>query len=274
MTIEEMIEIKKSGGYSYKLLANMSGLEAAVIQKIFTGKTKSPRHETIIALEKALGTLKESREIANMQMNSFYGENVLREPETEYGSKGNDKKYNISDYWSLPEGVRKELIDGKFYDMSSPGLDHQIVAREISNTLINSISSRKGNCQVFFSPLGVQLNKDDKTMVEPDIIIVCDKDKYYGRKNIFGAPDFIIEIISDSTKKKDMTTKLTKYEEAGVREYWIVDPKKRIVIAYVFAEEVTPTIYTFEDEVPLSIYDGKIKVNFKEIKSTLEMMGV
>ncbi|WP_029232019.1 Uma2 family endonuclease [Butyrivibrio sp. VCB2006] len=274
MTIEEMIEIKKHGGYSYKLLANLSGLEAAVIQKIFTGKTKSPRHDTIVALEKAFETLRESKEIALTQRNSSFGENGLCEPEIEYGSKGKSDKYTVSDYWALPEGNRKELIDGKFYDMSAPGLDHQIVAREISNTLINSISSRKGKCQVFFSPLGVQLNKDDKTMVEPDIIIVCDKDKYYGKKNIMGAPDFIVEIISDSTKKKDMTVKLAKYEDAGVREYWIVDPKKRIVISYVFAEEVTPTIYTFDDVVPIAIYDGKIKVNFKEIKSTLEMMGV
>ncbi len=269
MTIEEMIRIKKSGGFSYKVLSELSGLEGAVIQKIFSGKTKSPRHDTIIALEKAFEELLKDKRESVVEK----GEYILRDAEVQYGST-NVTSMRIADYMNLTEDEHKELIDGKFYDMATPSLSHQTVLREIGNSLINSLVTKKGKCQVFFAPLAVQLDRDDKTMVEPDIMVVCDRDKYFGRKFIFGAPDFIIEILSDSTRKKDMTIKLSKYEKAGVREYWIIDPEKRVILSYVFADEITPTIYTFDDDVPVAIYDGKIKVNFKEIQNTLTFMGV
>ena len=83
------------------------------------------------------------------------------------------------------------------------------------------------------APMDVQLDCDDKTMVQPDVMVVCDRDKIT-RKCIYGAPDLAVEILSDSTKKKDMYVKLGKYMEAGVREYWLVDPKGKKVIVYDF----------------------------------------
>mgnify|MGYP000172932761 CR=1 FL=1 len=88
------------------------------------------------------------------------------------------------------------------------------------------IKGKGGKCKVFVSPIDVQLDKDDKTMVQPDIFILCDQSKNIGRC-IYGAPDMVIEITSPSTRKKDFGKKLEKYVNAGVREYWIVDVKNR-----------------------------------------------
>ena len=98
------------------------------------------------------------------------------------------------------------------------------------------------------SPIDVQLNCDDKTMVQPDVLVVCDREKVI-RRCIYGAPDFIIEILSLTSRKKDMFTKLAKYKEAGVREYWLVDP----------------LIYGFDSKVPVMIFGGECEIDFAEI---------
>jgi Uma2 family endonuclease len=95
-------------------------------------------------------------------------------------------------------------------------------------------------------------------------MIVCDRDKLkYGR--VYGAPDFVVEVLSASTAKKDGALKLSKYCNADVKEYWLVDPKKKRVVVYDLEKDAFPTVYTFEDEVPVGIFEGKCKVDFKEI---------
>ena len=98
------------------------------------------------------------------------------------------------------------------------------------------VKKNKKPCRVFEAPVDVQLFCDNKTMVQPDVLVVCDRDKIKGF-GIFGAPDFILEILSKSTRKKDMGIKLEKYMEAGVREYWIIDPCKEALITYYFEDE-------------------------------------
>lgn len=80
-----------------------------------------------------------------------------------------------------------------------------------------------------------------------------------------GAPDFVVEVLSDSTKRKDATTKLVKYRDAGVREYWMVDAKKKRVVTYFFDEDELPVIYGFEDELPVHIYGEGLKIDLKEV---------
>ena len=89
----------------------------------------------------------------------------------------------------------------------------------------------KGHCKAFVAPVDVQLDCDDKTMVQPDILIVCDPDKLI-KQCVFGAPDFVAEVLSKSTKNKDMNLKLMKYKRAGVREYWLIDTENEKVITY------------------------------------------
>ena len=119
----------------------------------------------------------------------------------------------------------------------------------------------------FFSPTDVQIDCDEFTIVQPDVFVVCNRDNIT-RKRIFGAPDLVIEVLSHSTRKKDTITKLEKYCEAGVREYWTVDPDKERIIIYHFEDEddYIPKIYTFDDKVPVLIFGSQCLIDFKEIK--------
>jgi Uma2 family endonuclease len=102
-------------------------------------------------------------------------------------------------------------------------------------------------------------------MVEPDVIIVCDDDKRK-KRNIYGAPDFVLEVISPSTSRRDYFKKLSKYENAGVREYWIVDPYKKQVIVFFFEENIYARIYDLSEPIPINIYEGKLLIEPEEIK--------
>ena len=112
--------------------------------------------------------------------------------------------------------------------------------------------------------MDVQLDCDDRTMVQPDVLVVCDRDKII-KRCIYGAPDFVVEILSPSTKRKDGIIKLSKYISAGVREYWIVDPDKKQVVVYDFQKEDYPVIYGFGGEIPVGIFDGECRIDFAEI---------
>lgn len=110
---------------------------------------------------------------------------------------------------------------------------NQLIAGLIYTKLLNHALSRKDPCLPMISPVDVQLDCDQKTMVQPDVIIVCDRDKVINRC-VYGAPDFVIEVLPKSTKKKDTVIKLNKYISAGVREYWMIDPYNQKVIVYDF----------------------------------------
>ena len=155
--------------------------------------------------------------------------------------------------------------------MSAPYTTHQIIALDIFNQVKNHIRSKNGKCIPLAAPCDVQLDKDNKTMLQPDVMIICDRDKVVKQK-VYGAPDFIVEVLSNSTKKKDMTLKMSKYENAGVREYWIVDPDKQKIIVYDFLHDFDVSIYGFEDSVPIGIYDGKCKVDFKQILEDISFL--
>lgn len=158
----------------------------------------------------------------------------------------------VADIEALPEGTRAELIDGVIYDMASPSSVHQELVSFLNGTIWNYIHSKGGKCKVFPAPYDVQLDEDDYTLVQPDISVICDRDKIR-KSRCVGSPDWIIEIVSPATKGRDYLYKLNKYQLAGVREYWIVDPLKKKVIAYDFQSEDVST-YDFCDTIPSSIY--------------------
>ena len=119
------------------------------------------------------------------------------------------------------------------------------------------------------SPLDVQLDCDDRTMVQPDVIIVCDRDKIIERC-VFGAPDFIIEIISPSNPSDDYIRKLYYYKNAGVREYWIVDPRRKTVTVNYFEEDLVNVQYSFDSIIKVNIYDD-LFVDFSKITDLLHV---
>lgn len=251
MTLEEMRAKKRELGYSYGHIADYSGVPLSTVQKIFSGATQSPRYDTLCAIEKVL--------LDPRRMN-------VREPAIEYGRPIEKKQgeYTVSDYYAWPEEERIELIDGVIYDMGASYVDHQNVVGEIFYTLKSHVKKNKGKCMVGLSPLDVQLDCDEKTMVRPDVLVVCQRERINVR-NVYGAPDMVVEVLSKSTRKKDMSIKLHKYSNAGVREYWIVDIKNSKVIVYDLENDMDITLYSFEDKVPVKIFNNECVVDFKEI---------
>lgn len=162
-------------------------------------------------------------------------------------------EYTIEDIYALPDGKRAELIDGKFYMMAPPNFLHQKLVHQLSRLIGNYIDSKGGDCEVLPAPFAVFLNADGKNYVEPDISIICSKDRIDDR-GCNGAPDWIIEITSPPTSQTDYGIKLFKYRSAKVREYWIVNPQKKTVNVYDF-EHDKGNLYAFDDEIPVSIYD-------------------
>ena len=162
--------------------------------------------------------------------------------------------YTVEDIYALPDGERAELIDGKIYYMAPPNTKHQRLLNFISTEINMYIRKNNGICEVFPAPFAVFLNENNKNYVEPDISVICDKNKITD-KGCNGAPDWIIEIVSPGSKHMDYFTKLFKYHTAGVREYWIVDPIKELIKVYQFEKE-TMEEYSFEDDIPVGIYDN------------------
>ena len=179
-----------------------------------------------------------------------------------------EKFYTIDDIYNLPEGSRAELIDGQIYYMAPPNRKHQTIARELFSSINSYIKSKGGLCEPFFAPFAVFLDKDDKNYVEPDISVVCNPDKLTD-KGCSGAPDWIIEIVSSSSRRMDYFTKLFKYHTAGVREYWIVDPDRKRITVYDFESEDIKD-YTFSDSVKVNIYDD-LYINFSDITELLNI---
>ena len=118
------------------------------------------------------------------------------------------------------------------------------------------------------APCDVQLDCDDYTIVEPDVMIVCDKEKDI-KSRIYGAPDFVAEVLSPSTRKKDMTLKLHKYQHAGVREYWILDPQERRILTYFLQDPFGFASYSMKDKVPVGIYNGACEIDFAPLHKQL-----
>ena len=162
--------------------------------------------------------------------------------------------YTIEDIYTLPDGERAELIDGKIYYMAPPNTNHQRLVHFFDREIGNYIQSHEGECEVFPAPFAVFLNKNDSNYVEPDISVICDKNKITD-KGCNGAPDWIIEIVSSSSRKMDYYKKLFKYRTADVREYWVVDPDKKVVTVYDF-EQDNMEEYSFGMDIPVSIYEG------------------
>ena len=254
MTVEEMKEIKKQKGYSYAQIATLTGVPLGTVQKIFCGETQSPRYDTLMALERF-----------------FEGERLascLKEEAAEYHVAKTQGNYTVKDYYELPDERRVELIDGVFYDMSAPTFNHQRVIGEIYRQIANFIQSNKGQCIPMMSPVDVRLDCDDKTMVQPDVLVLCDKSKV--RKwGIMGAPDFVLEVLSPSTKRKDCIKKLEKYREAGVKEYWILDPYKRKLIVYRFEEEIYPSVCGLDGEAPVGIFEDRLMVDMSVVNAMI-----
>lgn len=292
MKITEMKKRKKELRYTNALVAEKSGVPLGTVQKIFSGETKNPRVDTLEALERALKQPSPYEYSIETERSAMHVRETLveysagpaadadrkteaqrvdrwkakAEPTARWPRQG---QYTTEDYYAVPDDVRIELIDGTIYELSTPTLNHQRVQFAMASEFSRCIDDHGMPCEVIVSPFDVRLDRDDSTMVEPDIMIVCDTEIDGEARYLDGAPDMAVEILSPSTRAKDCTVKLRKYMNAGVREYWIVDIGNERVTVYTFEEDVLPVQYSFGDSIPVGISGGTCSIDFSRIKKRL-----
>ena len=165
-----------------------------------------------------------------------------------------ERIYTVRDIYALPDGKRAELIDGQIYMMAPPSARHQDIVFSLSRKIADYIDKKRGDCKIYLAPYAVFLTGDDRNYVEPDISVICDKNKL-DEHGCVGAPDWVIEVASPSTEQMDYGVKLFKYRSAGVKEYWIVNPMKHIVNVFDLAYDRESCLYDFEDAIPVCIYE-------------------
>ena len=145
-------------------------------------------------------------------------------------------RYTYSDYITWTDNVRRELVEGMVRPMDGVRIVHNLVTVNLTFLVSLFIRERKGKCRVFHAPIDVRLPEngetaDDKiyTVLQPDIVVVCDPSKI-DERGIIGAPDLVVEVQSPSTARFVMSKKFDIYEEAGVKEYWVVYPKEGVTV--------------------------------------------
>ena len=185
-----------------------------------------------------------------------------------------NKKCTFADYLTWPENERWEIIDGVAHMQSAPTWQHQAISRELLTQINNYLKDKP--CQVFASPFDLRLpetnEKDEETtfVVQPDIIVVCDKEGLKGT-GYYGTPTLVIEITSPSTARSDKVWKFNKYEKAGVKEYWIVEPDGKFISVYTLLPNNRygrPESYTETDLIQVSVFPD-FTVNLKPIFETI-----
>ena len=283
MTIEELKNRKTALGLTNEMIAKAADLPLSTVQKIMSGATKAPRKASLVAIETVLTDEERRRNAADhtqVTRNNYTYENLpeargmVRESAAEYkyapvtGKK--DGEYTLDDYYALPDERRVELIDGVFYDMSAPAVIHQKILGELFILFRECTDAHEGECEVYLSPCDVRLDRDNKTMVQPDLLVICGPYDL-GAKRFEGAPDLALEILSPSTRSKDMLLKLYKYQNAGVKEYWIVDPDHETVMVYDFRNDnFYPEIYDFDAVIPIHISGGQCSIDFSRVNRALK----
>lgn len=255
MTIEEWKEQSRNKGLSAEEISRLSGIPLETVREVIWG-TQIPKFAVWERINEAM-----KRAECNMVREAL-----------NYGCPNKRDDYDINDYLAIPDGIRVELIDGVIYDMAAPSNIHQVLIVHIVSRLSNYIQDNKGKCVPFVAPSDVKLSeKDNKTVVQPDIFVVCDRD--IAKKRFFeSAPDLVIEILSPSTKKIDLGDKMRKYRETGVREYWIIDPIQKRVVVHDFEHTDIPKTYGFDCKVPVEIFNKECKIDFEEIYRQIEFM--
>ena len=177
-------------------------------------------------------------------------------------------EFTFANYMNWPENERWQLLDGAAYAMAPPSWAHQSVVTELGRQLGNALHGKP--CQARVAPVGVRLprhNEADasiRTVFEPDILVVCDRSKI-DAKGVRGAPDVIIEVLSPSTASFDQIDKRQAYEQAGVRELWLVDISNGVVIIYRHngAQFNAPEIVRASGTIAMRALAGvKLELNF------------
>lgn len=225
--IERLKQRKRELQLTNQQVADLSGVSLGSVNKIFSGATKSPQYGTVAALARALNMDVE----ALLQDASTNKEGEL--PEAEAGA---------------------EWIAGQRYPRRRPSLPHQILLAELCGLFCSQF--RCGECTVIAAPVSVQLDETGRTVVQPDIVVLSDSKKCRDGQ-IYGAPDLVIEIVSEESRSRDYFLKLSEYRISGVREYWIADWEKGKITVYRFdGEDFELEVYALTGQIPVGVIPG------------------
>jgi len=145
--------------------------------------------------------------------------------------------YTYAEYllWKFEERV--ELLKGKLFKMSAPSINHQRISGRLFVKMYSYLEGKR--CEVFSAPFDVVLknpNGEDNTVLQPDLCVVCDPEKLADGKRCYGAPDWVLEIVSPSNVEKELSKKMHIYEEAGVAEYWVLRPEEKELDIFVLQD--------------------------------------
>jgi len=171
-----------------------------------------------------------------------------------------NKKYTYADYLTWPENEKWEIIDGVPYLQAAPTWQHQAISRELMTQFNNYLKDKP--CQVFASPFDLrfpetnEMDEEATFVVQPDILVICDKEGLKGT-GYYGTPTLIIEISSPSTARSDKVLKFNRYEKAGVKEYWIVEPDGKFISVFTLQSNNRygrPESFTEIDTVNVSVF--------------------
>lgn len=258
MDISDLKKLKKEAGLTNAEIAELSGIPVSTVNKIFSGATKNPRYATLLAIEQVLTT----KEKIPFTYDKLKEEpSIVRDASAPYMYSA--REYDGEDIEKLSEWSRAELINGKLYMLSAPNRLHQYFVAELLFEIKSYIRKNNGKCDVYASPFDVRLFGDDSTIVQPDILVVCNKD-ILTEKGCSGAPDWVIEIVSKSNSSHDYVRKLIQYQKACVREYWIVNPFQELISVFNFEDAKKSGEYNYGEPVPSGVLEG-LEIRFGEV---------
>lgn len=296
MDIKSLKERKKALKLTTYDLAIRADLPVSTVSKIMTGETKNPSYTTIERIDAVL-----YQEELDVRLNAYikalqeYVQNTPYEEvnqdkfEAEYRKKHNlsddpipfavpkdskafienalapkrDMRVSYKDIMKFEENRPIELLFGNVIYSEGPTYQHQLVVQNVGRILDNYIHSNHGKCKMFNVGINVFLCEDEYTLVCPDIVVNCEE-SLITELGINGAPDFVAEVTSPSTHGRDCKEKMHAYLRYGVREYWIIDLQKKRVVTYVNGDPLMTAIYSFDDEIPVSIYDGALTIRIAD----------
>ena len=271
MTVQEMLRIKEEFGYSVARISEITKIPVGTLTKIFSGDTKHPREGTLSILEDYFGDKRDELMYGSenpQNLNLLVREAVL-DYKTSIKVQG---EYTVEDLENTPDDMKYELIEGYIYDKGAvASTPHNYAKTEFGYQVQKYIKEHNGDCIPFVDGQHVYSTEDNKTRLMPDFMILCDKSKLK-KKGIFGGPDFVLEVISPSTKLRDETFKVRTYHKLGVREYWIIDVKLNMLIVYDLSKEFYHAEdYPLTGKKGLYIYNGECEIDLDALKLGMEL---
>ena len=192
------------------------------------------------------------------------GVHSVRQTEIDFKVRGYRNDQTITDYFRISDERRAELIDGRFYEVKAPETIHQVIAMELAYSFRSYLKSHGAEGVVLATPISLQLDLDQSTMLQPDVIVLHDKSRLV-RRCVYGAPDLVVEVLSTGSEAKDLFLKAYKYASADVQEYWVVDTERQKVLVYIFQSSYYPIVYDFESKIPVEIWNNCYEVDFARI---------